>query len=246
MCPTAPLANGPRPAWFSALARALPLIAGLCLMSACAHRPAAGVAASDAMVVLLQTATPAVVGVGNGREVLGSGFLVAGTRWVATAAHVARQLQAQPTITWQAASWRVRVSAIDEVADLALLELNEAVPFSGLALAATDSVAAGQTVVVLGCPFGTLPTATAGMVSALPGAVLQPASLAHQLQLNAAVNPGNSGGPVIDLDGRVIGVANATLSGGYGLGFAVPVSALKRLLARQAAPLSRSGPGSSD
>lgn len=208
----------------------------------CALRPPAQ-AASDAMVALIQEASPAVVGVGNGREVIGSGFRVAGTPWVVTAAHVARQLGTRPTITWKAVSWQVRLSIIDEATDLALLELDEAVPLVGLKLSEADSVAAGQTIVVLGCPFGTLPTATTGMVSALPGAVLQPPSLANQLELNAAINPGNSGGPVVDLQGRVVGVAVATLSGGYGLGFAVPVDALRRLLARQAA-LSRTGPGS--
>jgi len=52
------------------------------------------------------------------------------------------------------------------------------------------------------------------------------------MQLNAAVNPGNSGGPVVNLDAKVIGIANATVPAGFGLGFAVPVSALRRLLDR--------------
>jgi serine protease Do len=209
--------------------------------SGCALRPVAQ-AASDAMVALVREAGPAVVGVGNGREVIGSGFRVAGTPWIVTAAHVARQLRTQPMITWKAVSWPVRLSTIDEATDLALMELDETVPLDGLKLPAADTIAAGQTIVVLGCPFGTLPTATAGMVSALPGALLQPPSLANQLELNAAINPGNSGGPIVDLQGRVVGVANATLSGGYGLGFAVPVDALRRLLARQTT-ISRTGRG---
>jgi serine protease Do len=172
---------------------------------------------------------PAVVGVGDANGVLGSGFRIHGTRYVATAAHVLRSLQGVPVIRWDSRPWPARVVRIDDDADLALVEIDSNAPMPGLALS-TRPVLAGQWVLVLGCPFGAGPTATTGIVSALPGAVLEPEALAGRMQLNAAVNPGNSGGPVLGLDGQVIGVANATIPGGYGLGFAVPVAALSALL----------------
>ena len=192
-------------------------------------------------VGLVQRSAPAVVGIGDnlgdnlgdtpagGPSVAGSGFRIENTRWIATAAHVVAALRGPPVVVWNGQRWPARLSRIDEQADLALLEIDGAAPMPGLALA-TTAAAPGQWALVLGCPFGTLPTATIGIVSALPGAVLQPEALRHRIQLNAAINPGNSGGPVLNLKGQVIAVANATVPGGYGLGFAVPVAALRRLL----------------
>jgi len=187
---------------------------------------------------LVQHSAPAVVGIADDRPqaqtgqpgVLGSGFRIAGTPLVATAAHVVAVLAGPPVVVWQGQRWPARLLRLDEASDLALLAIDDAAPMPGLTLAAADTAVPGQWVLVLGCPFGTQPTATVGIVSALPGAVLQPAVLRQRLQLNAAVNPGNSGGPVLGLDGRVIAVANATVPGGYGLGFAVPVAALRDLL----------------
>ncbi|MBC7993247.1 MAG: serine protease [Rhizobacter sp.] len=180
----------------------------------------------------IQRHAPAVVGVGDAHGVLGSGFRIQDTRFVATAAHVVRSLQGPPIIRWASRPWPARVVRIDDDADIALLEVDSDAPMPGLALS-TRPVLAGQWVIVLGCPFGAAPTATTGIVSALPGAVLEPAALARRMQLNAAVNPGNSGGPVLGFDGQVIGLANATIPGGYGLGFAVPVAALAALLSQQ-------------
>lgn len=203
------------------------------------------------LVDLLQRSAPAVVGIGDGGRgagtgdgaedetasgmgVVGSGFRIVNTRLIATAAHVVAALRGPPVVVWNGRRWPARVVQIDAEADLALLEVADGVPMPGLALAATAAnnraAAPGQWVLVLGCPFGTLPTATVGIVSALPGAVLLPEVLRHRMQVNAAINPGNSGGPVLNLDGQVIAVANATVPGGYGLGFAVPVAALHQLL----------------
>ena len=202
-------------------------------LGACASVPSRQ--APDQLVGLIQRSAPAVVGIGDGSGVLGSGFRIENTRLIVTAAHVVQALQGAPMVVWNAQKWPVRLAKIDASADLALLEIDAGAPMPGLALAsAAQSPAPGQWVVVLGCPFGALPTATVGIVSALPGAVLLPAVLKDRIQLNAAINPGNSGGPVINLDGRVIGVANATVPGGYGLGFAVPVAALLPLLLAQA------------
>jgi len=177
----------------------------------------------------IQRSSAAVVGVGDDSGVLGSGFRIANTRLVATAAHVLQSVQGTPVLRWESTRWSARLVGMDEAADIALLEIDADAPMPGLPLS-TRTVTPGEWVLVLGCPFGTRTTATTGIVSALPGAVLEPAALTRRLQLNAAVNPGNSGGPVLNLDGQVIAIANATVPGGYGLGFAVPVAELAALL----------------
>ena len=188
---------------------------------------------------LIERVAPATVGVGDGHSISGSGFVLEDLSLVATAAHVVKGLQAPIVVRVANTRIEARLALLDEAADLALLRLQRPLPPPGLRLSPAVP-AIGQWVVVLGCPFGTSPTATVGIVSALPGAVLEPPELARRLQLNAAINPGNSGGPVVDLQGRVIGVANATVPGGNGLGFAVPAADLQALLGE----LSRTGRGS--
>ena len=195
-------------------------------LGACALGP---LAPTPDFVRVLQHSAPAVVGIGDDSIVLGSGFRIAHTRLIATAAHTLASLQSAPTVHWESKRWPARVVRVDADKDLALLEIDASASMPGLALA-PEAATPGQWILVLGCPFGTQPTATIGIVSALPGAVLVPEALARRMQLNAAVNPGNSGGPVLNLNGQVIGVANATIPAGYGLGFAVPVADLAELL----------------
>ncbi|MBL0726228.1 S1C family serine protease [Piscinibacter sp. HJYY11] len=191
---------------------------------------------------MIERLAPSVVGVGDGRGISGSGFTLQDPTLVATAAHVVMDLKAPLIVRTSSSTVEARMALVDEKADLALVRLPQPGSLarrSGLRIA-RDAPVPGQWVLVLGCPFGTSPTTTIGIVSALPGAVLEPPELARRLQLNAAVNPGNSGGPVVDLHGQVIGVANATVPGGYGLGFAVPAPELQALLDE----LSRTGRGS--
>lgn len=197
------------------------------LLSSCATtRPAPPV---DFIGVLQQT-FPAVLAIGDGKHLRGSGFRVHGTRRIVTAAHVVDALASTPEVVWKSQHWPARLLTLDRDTDLAVLELGALPPMPALTLR-SGPAAPGEWVAVLGCPFGTLPTATVGIVSAEPGAVMEPAALRTRLQLNVAINPGNSGGPVVDLSGQVVGIANATIPGGYGLGFAMPVAALDKLLA---------------
>ena len=234
-----------------ALGMACMLTLSACALVTASFEPPTA-SALPSLAGLLQRSAPAVVGIAGdlslslavpgavGMDVIGSGFRLANTRLIATAAHVVAALRGPPVVVWNARRWPARLVLADAQADLALLALDGEPPMPGLDLAAASphALAAmpGQWVVVLGCPFGALPTATVGIVSALPGAVLWPEVLRHRIQLNAAINPGNSGGPVLNLDGQVIAVANATVPGGYGLGFAVPIEALRPLLASARPP----------
>lgn len=205
------------------------VVASSALMGACTcHMPSH----TPDLVEVIQRASPAVVAIQDERGILGSGFRLANTRLIVTAAHLLPSLQGSPTVVWDSRRWPARLISLDQDKDLALIELDDDAPMPGLRLASgSPPPPAGEWILVLGCPFGARTTATVGIVSAAPGAVLEPAALRRRMQLNAAVNPGNSGGPVVNFNGLVVGIANATIPGGHGLGFAIPVAELQALLA---------------
>ena len=123
----------------------------------------------------------------------------------------------------------------DPSTDLALLKVNAGVDaLTPLALGDSDVVTVGDPVVAIGNPFGLERTVTAGIVSALQRAVTAPdgRTIDHVIQTDAAVNSGNSGGPLFNADGQVIGV-NSQIStaqgssGNVGIAFAVPSNTVK-------------------
>ena len=181
------------------------------------------------LVKIIATASPAVVAIGDSQTVAGSGFRLRASGLIATAAHVLAALKGPPEVRWNGHRLAARVVIVDADTDVGFVALEDQAPIPDLELANAEPPP-GTWIVVLGCPFGASATATTGIVSANPGAVLEPASLRTRIQLNAAVNPGNSGGPVLDLAGRVIGIANATIPGGFGLGFAIPTEAVRAVL----------------
>ncbi len=186
---------------------------------------------SPDFVDLVRRASPAVVGVSDDRGVIGTGFRLIDTRFVVTAAHLLHSARGSPSVVWEDRRWPVRVLRTDVHNDLAILELLSDAPIPGLPLVASASApATGSWIVVLGRPFGTKTTATVGIVSATPGTIAAAPELMERIQINAAVNPGNSGGPVVNLRGEVIGVASALLPAGQGLAFAIPAAAVTGLL----------------
>src|SRR5207253_6803801 len=97
---------------------------------------------------------------------------------------------------------------------------------STLAFGDSDAIRVGDWVLAIGNPFGLAQTATAGIVSA-KGRFLGAGPYDDFIQTDASINPGNSGGPLIDQDGRVIGINAAIVSpagGNVGIGFAVPIA----------------------
>ena len=184
-------------------------------------------------VSVVRAASPAVVGVADDGGVIGSGFRIEPAKYLVTAAHVVATPHGALRVRWRGKDYPVRLLGQDTDSDVALLQLTEPAPIPALRLAPAEWEATpGAWILVLGCPFGGGVTATAGILSAAPGAVLEPKVLQTRIQLNAAVNAGNSGGPVLDQRGQVIGVANATIPGGFGLGFAIPAGAVSALLTK--------------
>jgi serine protease Do len=192
----------------------------------CATREPRVPGALPDFVALIERIAPAVVAIGDGTQTLGSGFAVRPTL-VITAAHVAQAAGAGAVAVSRQGRQAARLVAMREEDDIAVLELREALP--ALALAASPSKV-GEWIVVVGNPFGAGTTATAGIVSAAPGAIAATPELARRIQINAAVNPGNSGGPVCNLRGEVVGATTSLVAGGQGIAFATSASALAAFL----------------
>ena len=167
--------------------------------------------------------------------VLGTGFVVVygGRDYVITNYHVIDGL-ADMTVTFSDGnSFSAKVVGSDAYSDLAIVSVNASQSeYHPLELGSSDALQVGETVVAIGNPYGLSNTITVGIVSQL-GRALQEDTLGGYaipgtIQFSAAVNPGNSGGPLIAPDDRVVGITSAAVSNSEGLGFAIPSDTIVR------------------
>lgn len=184
---------------------------------------------------LIETAAPAVVTVLGPAGALGSGFVVGDFGLIATTAHGVNRQSGLAVMFTGGREVAVRVLYLSQASDMAVLAPAEPVNVRGLPLADAPP-RTGSAVVVIGNPFGLGPAASAGIVGATPGALGRSGPLAGLIQTDAAVNPGNSGGPLLNMQGEVVGVVTASATPGHGIGFAVPVAHLRELLERPPLP----------
>ena len=171
---------------------------------------------------------------------LGSGFLISPDGYILTNDHVAGNAKEITVTMTSGEKYKAELVGTDMVADISLLKI-EGKNFPFLKLGKSDDVIIGEWVIALGNPFGLFdisdkPTVTVGVVSAT-GMNLQAEGGRYyraMIQTDAAINAGNSGGPLINSVGEVIGV-NAVIytpnQGSIGLGFAIPINRVKNILA---------------
>jgi len=154
----------------------------------------------------------------------GSGFIVSSDGLILTNAHVVRDAKEVTVKLSDRREFRAKVLGSDAATDVAVLKV-DAKNLPAVSLGNDKQVQVGDYVLAIGAPFGFEQTATQGIVSAM-GRSLPGDSYVPFIQTDAAVNPGNSGGPLFDANGRVIGI-NAQIfsqSGGFqGLAFAIPI-----------------------
>jgi serine protease Do len=120
----------------------------------------------------------------------------------------------------------------DEMSDVALLKLEEAKQLTEVKLADSDALRVGDFAVAIGNPFGLGQTVTSGIVSALGRSGLNIENFENFIQTDAAINSGNSGGALVNLNGELIGINTAILGpngGNIGIGFAIPANMMKNL-----------------
>jgi putative serine protease PepD len=169
---------------------------------------------------------------------MGSGFVAADGGLILTASHVVGRSETVTLRLQDGTSIAGAVVAVDKSIDTAVIRAEESAAndLKPLPLGALADVQVGEMTIAIGSPFGLSQTVTTGIVSALGRTVPTPMGELHDLiQTDAAINSGNSGGPLIDGEGRAIGIntAIASASGGSdGIGFAVPVDQAAQILDR--------------
>jgi serine protease Do len=174
-------------------------------------------------------------GEGGGDEVLkqqalGSGFLVDAQGHVVTNAHVVDDADIVKVKLADDHEYRAKVVGKDGRLDVAVLELEKAPhDLPVVALGSSDALRVGEYVVAIGNPFGLGNTVTMGIVSA-KGRTIGAGPYDDFIQTDASINPGNSGGPLFNLRGEVVGINAAINPQGKGIGFAIPIDAVKTVL----------------
>ncbi|MDR2093291.1 MAG: DegQ family serine endoprotease [Azoarcus sp.] len=159
------------------------------------------------------------------RQGIGSGFIVSSDGYVLTNAHVVGNERTDVTIKLSdKREFKAKVVGIDRRTDVAVVKI-EARNLPTVAIGNPDSARVGEWVAAIGSPFGLEHTVTAGIISA-KARRLPDENYVPFIQTDVAVNPGNSGGPLFDLNGRVIGINSQiySRSGGFmGISFAIPI-----------------------
>ncbi|HNW44504.1 MAG TPA: trypsin-like peptidase domain-containing protein [Elusimicrobiales bacterium] len=169
---------------------------------------------------------------------LGSGVIVDKRGYVLTNRHVVENAVRINVITQDAAGvekeWPASIAGIDPAQDLAVLRIKGGGVFPWLDLNSAAALKVGDFVLAVGYPFGFKQTVTSGIISALDASLpVEGRRYEKLIQTDAAINFGNSGGPLLNLKGEVIGINTAIASptGVFaGMGFAVPASEIKRVL----------------
>ena len=138
-----------------------------------------------------------------------------------------------------------KVVGADPYTDLALVKIDAKHPLPAATLGDSDKVKVGQWSIAVGDPFGITRTFTVGVVSGIGRSGVGVARYEYFIQTDAAINRGNSGGPLVNIDGQVIGINTAIPAPGSGIGFAIPVNmakdVVKYLRAQRKLPARLSG-----
>jgi len=163
---------------------------------------------------------------------MGSGFIVSNDGYIVTNAHVVDDASEVTVKLTDRREFTAKVVGSDKRTDIALIKI-DAKDLPALDMSAKPEVKRGEWVIAIGSPFGFESSVSAGVVSgvhrALPNGQMVPF-----IQTDVAVNPGNSGGPLLNLRGEVVGINTAIISegrpGNVGVGFAMPINVVRELL----------------
>ena len=164
---------------------------------------------------------------------IGSGFLINSKGFILTNYHVISGSSRLQVTLFDQSQYTAQPLDIDRSDDLALIKINPKKQLSSLNLGDSDHLQVGQKVLAIGDPFGLEGTLTTGVVSSIGRAIKgeENQRIEGMIQTDAAINGGNSGGPLLDSSGNVIGINTAIVGQtNLGIGFALPINRAKALL----------------
>lgn len=162
---------------------------------------------------------------------VGSGVIVDSDGYILTNAHVVAEAEEIEVTLENGQKHRGKIAGMDRSMDTAVIRvdaLNLPVPKFG----DSDNLESGQLAIAIGNPLGLAggPTVTVGVVSAVNRSLqTERGYIEGMIQTDAAINPGNSGGPLVDSEGRVIGINTAIVPYAQGIGFAIPINAARKI-----------------
>ncbi|RHX85903.1 S1C family serine protease [Leptospira stimsonii] len=163
---------------------------------------------------------------------LGSGIILNTQGYILTNEHVVRSMDKLTVRLKTGKTYNAELVGSDATIDLALLKIKPDSEITPIELGDSSAVKVGDWAIAIGAPLGYEQSLTAGIVSAVGRAGIDNSGV-HYLQTDAAINQGNSGGPLLDINGRVIGINRmiASQSGGsVGIGFAIPINEAKAIM----------------
>ena len=176
---------------------------------------------------------------GFGSASAGTGIIVSENGYILTNKHVVSKASEISVVTSDGNSYdNVKVVSTDPLNDIAILKISNAKGLKAAELGDSKKLNIGQQVIAIGNVLGEYDgTVTSGIISgvgrtvlAADGAGSNKEMLTDMIQTDAAINTGNSGGPLVNAQGQVIGINTAVASSGQGIGFAIPISSVKGML----------------
>lgn len=162
---------------------------------------------------------------------IGSGFIISSDGLIVTNFHVIEGSKVVNVITSDGRTMRGRVIGFDPSSDTALIKV-DARNLPAVLLGDSDKLKIGQIAIAIGNPLGLAggPSVTVGVISALNRHIRAQRLYMGLIQTDAAINPGNSGGPLVNSNGEVIGVNTAIIPFAQGIGFAIPINIVKKVV----------------
>ena len=161
----------------------------------------------------------------------GSGFIYDPQGYIITNNHVVEQADEITVRLATGKEYPAKVVGTDPETDLAVIKIEADGPLAALTLGDSDKVKVGEFAIAIGSPRGFEGSVSFGHISALSrelaGLALQGLTFQHLIQTDAAINLGNSGGPLCNIDGEVIGINTAIVMGANSIGFAIPINTAK-------------------
>jgi serine protease Do len=165
------------------------------------------------------------------RSSLGSGVIIKSDGTILTNEHVILRAAKIKVTLLDGREFEGRLIGSDPESDLAVVQIAGEGPFPTLQMGTSEDLMIGETVIAIGNPFGLSHTVTAGVISSLHRSIRSEGRIYRDfVQTDASINPGNSGGPLLNIRGLLIGINTAIYQEAQGIGFAIPVDRVKRIV----------------